>query len=198
MICSVVMGALTLQVSNCSIAPIFCRPFCVVDGSAAWSFAPMQRRLRSAFSVADTSVRLRVKLERGLEGPLLPLNVDHSDTVFVLKVKIEIALRLLQDTGNLRSKVVPKAEEIELEFRGVPLRDMMAIDREDGDPLQLREVPQEIGHRHLVSQHQLPIQLVEDMGTALLVKAVEERSAGDALVHGVAKHLEEVTTAGGL
>jgi hypothetical protein len=76
--------------------------------------------------------------------------------------------------------------------------DMMAIDREDGDPLQLREVPQEIGHRHLVSQHQLPIQLVEDMGTALLVKAVEERSAGDALVHGVAKHLEEVTTAGGL
>ena len=129
MICSVVMGALTLQVSNCSIAPIFCRPFCVVDGSAAWSFAPMQRRLRSAFSVADTSVRLRVKLERGLEGPLLPLNVDHSDTVFVLKVKIEIALRLLQDTGNLRSKVVPKAEEIELEFRGVPLRDMMAIDR---------------------------------------------------------------------
>ena len=129
MICSVVMGALTLHVSNCSIAPIFCRPFCVVDGSAAWSFAPMQRRLRSAFSVADTSVRLRVKLERGLEGPLLPLNVDHSDTVFVLKVKIEIALRLLQDTGNLRSKVVPKAEEIELEFRGVPLRDMMAIDR---------------------------------------------------------------------
>ena len=89
----------------------------------------MQRRLRSAFSVADTSVRLRVKLERGLEGPLLPLSVDHSDTVFVLKVKIEIALRLLQDTGNLRSKVVPKAEEIELEFRGVPLRDMMAIDR---------------------------------------------------------------------
>ena len=127
--CSVVMGDLTLHVSNCSIAPIFCRPFCVVDGSAAWSFAPMQRRLRSAFSVADTSVRLRVKLERGLEGPLLPLNVDHSDTVFVLKVKIEIALRLLQDTGNLRSKVVPKAEEIELEFRGVPLRDMMAIDR---------------------------------------------------------------------
>ena len=129
MMCSVVMGALTLHVSNCSIAPIFCLPFCVVDGSAAWSFAPMQRRLRSAFSVADTSVRLRVKLERGLEGPLLPLSVDHSDTVFVLKVKIEIALRLLQDTGNLRSKVVPKAEEIELEFRGVPLRDMMAIDR---------------------------------------------------------------------
>ena len=124
--CSVVMGDLTLPVSNCSI---FCRPSCVVDGSAAWSFAPMQRRLRSAFSVADTSVRLRVKLERGLEGPLLPLNVDHSDMVFVLKVKIEIALRLLQDTGNLRSKVVPKAEEIELEFRGVPLRDMMAIDR---------------------------------------------------------------------
>jgi hypothetical protein len=46
----------------------------------------MQRRLRSAFSVADTSVRLRVKLDRGLEGPLLPLTVDHSDMVFVLKV----------------------------------------------------------------------------------------------------------------
>ena len=125
------MGALTLHVSNCSLRPftLLLPSFCVVDGSAAWSFAPMQRRLRSAFSVADTSVRLRVKLERGLEGPLLPLSVDHSDTVFVLKVKIEIALRLLQDTGNLRSKVVPKAEEIELEFRGVPLRDMMAIDR---------------------------------------------------------------------
>ena len=126
------MGALTLHVSNFSLLRPFALllpSFCVVDGSAAWSFAPMQRRLRSAFSVADTSVRLRVKLERGLEGPLLPLSVDHSDTVFVLKVKIEIALRLLQDTGNLRSKVVPKAEEIELEFRGVPLRDMMAIDR---------------------------------------------------------------------
>jgi hypothetical protein len=76
--------------------------------------------------------------------------------------------------------------------------DMMAVDREDGDPLQVRKVPQEIGHRHLVSQHQLPIQLVEDMRTALLVKTVEKRSTGDALVHGIAKHLEEVSTAGGL
>jgi hypothetical protein len=41
----------------------------------------MQRRLRSAFSVADTSVRLRVKLDRGLEGPLLPLTVGEAAAV---------------------------------------------------------------------------------------------------------------------
>ena len=105
----------------------------------------MQRRLRSVFKNAQ-QVRVRVLLQHGLDGPPLPLTVEHSDMVFVLKVKVEVALRLLRETVLHGSTApLPAAEDIELEFRGVPLRDMMAIDRygiETGSELIAHYVPQ--------------------------------------------------------
>ena len=106
----------------------------------------MERRLHAAlFNNTQNDVRLRINLSRGLQGPPLPLRIEHADMVFVLKVKIELALRLLRETGHGTSGPLPKAEDIELEFRGVPLRDMMAIDRygiDSGAELVASYVPQ--------------------------------------------------------
>ena len=90
----------------------------------------LQRRLRTALFSSGHDVKLKVILKRPLEGPPLPLTLSGSDMIFVLKVKIELALRLLRETAQEGSTApLPQAEDIELEFRGVPLRDMMAIDR---------------------------------------------------------------------
>lgn len=101
---------------------------------------PFGRGRLRLFQQASTEVKLRVVLERGLSGPPLTLRADCGDMTFVLKVKVECALRLLRDAGGGADAAGPAAtaEDVELEFRGVPMRDMMAIDKygvEDGSEL---------------------------------------------------------------
>ena len=71
-------------------------------------------RLRTAiFSVASSEIKLTVVLKSGLAGPPLPFVIEASDMAFVLKCKIECALKLLNETqpGSV-GKVAP-AEDIE-------------------------------------------------------------------------------------
>lgn len=120
---------------------------------------------KSLFAGGTASVKVRVSLERGLRGPQLPLRIEVVDPVFVLKCKIECALRLLRETqGDDAVGLVPAAEDIELEYRGIPLRDMTNVDRygiENGSeitaaympqPSERDTVPREAEFRHLDSQ----------------------------------------------
>ena len=108
----------------------------------------MKRRLRQGLFQTSTEVKIKVNLTRGLEGGPLPLRIKRTDMVFVLKVKVEIALRLLRESTQASSSSatpLPTAEDVELEFRGVALRDMMTIDRygiESGMELVASYVPQ--------------------------------------------------------
>ena len=71
---------------------------------------------QSLFGGHQASIRLTVRLGRGLSGPPLPLRIEVLDPIFVLKVKVEVALRLLRETQGER--VVSRlavAEDIELE-----------------------------------------------------------------------------------
>jgi hypothetical protein len=106
----------------------------------------MQRRLRSALFQNSSEIRVKVLLRNGLEGPALSLRMNFGDMIFVLKVKVEICLRLLHETvQGASSAPLPTAENIELEFRGIPLRDMMRIDRygiEGGSEIVASYVPQ--------------------------------------------------------
>jgi GTPase SAR1 family protein len=89
------------------------------------------RRLLQAFGgAAATELKIRVVLSTGFDGPPLPLRIELTDMVFVLKAKVECALRLLRETqGEGSVGRVAIAEDIELIYRGVPLRDMTSIDR---------------------------------------------------------------------
>ena len=59
--------------------------------------------------------------------PELQLRVERSDMAFVLKVKIECALRMLQFRDGAMREVT--AEDLAIEYRGVPLRDMSALEK---------------------------------------------------------------------
>lgn len=88
------------------------------------------RRLRASLFQGTNELRVKVLPKHGLVGPPLTLRIEHGDMIFVLKVKVEIALRLLHESSELRDEnPLPNAESITLEFHGVPLRDMMAVDR---------------------------------------------------------------------
>ena len=88
------------------------------------------KRLRSLlFRGSSADAKVRVVLTGGLRGPSLPLQILVTDQVFVLKCKVEVALRLLRETQGEDVVSDATAEEIDLEYRGVPLRDMMAINR---------------------------------------------------------------------
>ena len=95
---------------------------------------------------ATTDLRVKVLLRKGLSGPVLPLRVEASDMSFVLKCKVEVALRLLKETlGEDAVGAVVPAEDIQLEYRGVPLRDMTILDRygvDNGTEIVARYVPQ--------------------------------------------------------
>ena len=75
----------------------------------------------------STDVKLRITFEGVDKIPELHLKVERSDNVFVVKVKIECALRLLQFRNDSLREVA--AEDIFLEYRGVPMRDMIAIEK---------------------------------------------------------------------
>ena len=75
----------------------------------------------------STDIKLRITFEGVKNIPQLHLKVERSDNVFVLKVKIECALRLLQFRNDSMREVT--AEEILLEYRGVSMRDMTAIEK---------------------------------------------------------------------
>ena len=122
-------------------------------------------RRQNIFTGGNTFLRVRIVLERGLSGPVLPLRVDALDPVFVLKCKVEVALRLLRETqGEDAIGRTAKAEDIELEYRGIPLRDMTSIDRygiEGGaeiaaafvpQPTEKMLVPREAEYQHLDAQ----------------------------------------------
>ena len=122
-------------------------------------------RRQNIFTGGSTFLRVRIVLERGLSGPVLPLRVDALDPVFVLKCKVEVALRLLRETqGEGAIGRSAKAEDIELEYRGIPLRDMTTIDRygiEDRaeisaayvpQPTEKDLVPREAEYQHLDAQ----------------------------------------------
>ena len=73
-------------------------------------------RKHHLFASGNTSVRVNVVLQRGLAGPPLPLRIEAVDPIFVLKCKIECALRLLRETqGKEAIGVCAVAEDIELE-----------------------------------------------------------------------------------
>ena len=107
---------------------------------------PRRNRNIHIFAGGSTTVRIKVILGRGLKGPTLPLTVDHSDPCFVVKAKVECALRLLHETqGEGVVGIIAAAEDIELEYRGIPLRDMTTIDRygiESGAEINAAYVPQ--------------------------------------------------------
>ena len=58
--------------------------------------APRKHAGRLFGFVMNTDVRLNVDFEKTPQIPKIKLRVERSDNVFVLKVKIECALRLLQ------------------------------------------------------------------------------------------------------
>ena len=101
---------------------------------------------KSLFTGNNTCIKVRIILERGLRGPTLPLKIDVVDPVFVLKCKVECALKLLRETqGDSAVGVTATAEDIELEYRGIPLRDMTNIERygiENGSEIAAAYVPQ--------------------------------------------------------
>ena len=89
--------------------------------------APRKHAGRLFGFVMNTDVRLNVDFEKTPQIPKIKLRVERSDNVFVLKVKIECALRLLQFRDEALREVT--AEDIYLEYRGVPMRDMMAVEK---------------------------------------------------------------------
>ena len=101
---------------------------------------------QNLFTGGTTTLKVRVTLECGLSGPLLPLRMEALDPVFVLKCKIECALRLLRETqGEDACGVLAAAEDIELSYRGIPMRDMTSMDRygvENGADISASYVPQ--------------------------------------------------------
>jgi len=128
---------------------------------------PRTRRslFRNAIFGTATSLRVTVLLERGLSGPPLPLRIEVLDPCFVLKCKVECALRLLRETqGEGAIGTVASAEDIVLEFRGIPLRDMTTLERyglESGaeitasyapQPAERDTVPREPTYLHLDAQ----------------------------------------------
>ena len=67
-----------------------------------------RKLLRSSiFTGGSTSLKIKVMLERGLSGPVLPLRIEVSDMAFVVKCKIECALRLLNETQGERACILP-------------------------------------------------------------------------------------------
>lgn len=93
-----------------------------------------KRLLRAAMFQSSTAVSIKLVLGPGLEAPPLSLRCEHSDMCFVLKVKVECALRMLREMGrgsggDASSQPSVVAEDLELYFRGVLMRDMMAIDK---------------------------------------------------------------------
>ena len=89
------------------------------------------RLLRQAlFAQGSTDIRVKIVLRNGLSGPVLPLRCEVADMSFVLKCKVECALRHLRETqGESSVGIMAAAEDIELEYHGIPLRDMTTIDR---------------------------------------------------------------------
>jgi hypothetical protein len=112
------------------------------------------------------------------------------------------------DDAKVAQEPCAKAEEIEIIGRdfltlgiigGVNgMLDMMAVDREDGDPLQLRKASEEIRHASVVPQYQLTIQLLQHLTAVLLMKAVKERGSSNGFVEDLAQDLEKVAPAGDL
>jgi len=131
-------------------------------GSRGGRHAARRSMFRANLFGNSTSVRVTVLLEKGLSGPPLPLRIEVLDPCFVIKCKVECALRLLRETqGEGAIGVVASAEDIVLQFRGIPLRDMTTMDRygiESGaelaasyapQPAERDTVPREPGYMHL-------------------------------------------------
>ena len=105
-----------------------------------------RRLARALWRNNSESIKVRILLTGGLSGPVLPLTVEVSDMTFVLKCKVECALRLLNETqGEGSVGVAASAEDIVLEYRGIPLRDMTTLERygvEHNADIAARFVPQ--------------------------------------------------------
>ena len=94
------------------------------------------RRARLFNFRASSDVTLKIIFDDHDDIPELQMRVERSDMAFVLKVKIEMALRLLQYRDAALREVT--AEEIVLQYGGVPLRDMTAVEKygaKDGSEL---------------------------------------------------------------
>ena len=105
-----------------------------------------RRLARALWRSTSESIKVRVVLSGGLSGPMLPLSIEVSDMAFVLKCKVECALRLLHETqGDTSIGPAATAEDIVLEYRGIPLRDMTTLERygvEHNAEIAARFVPQ--------------------------------------------------------
>ena len=84
---------------------------------------PRRNRNIHIFAGGSTTVRIKVILGRGLEDRAAAAVDPHFRTSRHGQGKVEVALRLLHETqGEGVVGIIAAAEDIELEYRGIPLR----------------------------------------------------------------------------